>query len=404
MADETKDLLQQVSKELVSVSDKLTKQAEEAMKEVKNLGTLTEGTKKSVDELIPKQKELTDKIGKMQAQLDEVEQKAVRRGGGLEARKSIGQQVIEAESLKALGGKLTAGRHHSIPVKMTTTSVGLIPTDGGMVVEPMRLPGIDIMPKQRLFIRDLISPGRTTSPMITWVQMTGFTNAARVVSEGTVKPYSDITFTTKFTPVTTIAHMFKASKQILDDFAQLQSTIDDEMRYGLKYAEEREILLGDGSGIHLDGIIPQATAFSAEFNPTDQSPIDDIRLAILQSQLARLPANAVVLHFIDWARMELTKDSTGRYIIGQPQGRIGPTLWGLPVVATEVPEMEGNLLTGPFQGGAQIFDREDMNVVISTENVDDFERNLISIRCEERLALAVKRPEGFIYGALTVTT
>ncbi|MDI8977993.1 phage major capsid protein, partial [Salmonella enterica subsp. enterica serovar Lubbock] len=43
---------------------------------------------------------------------------------------------------------------------------------------------------------------------------------------------------------------------------------------------------------------------------------------------------------------------------------------------------------------AQIFDREDANVVISTENADDFEKNMISIRCEERLALAVKRPEG----------
>jgi HK97 family phage major capsid protein len=54
--------------------------------------------------------------------------------------------------------------------------------------------------------------------------------------------------------------MFKASKQILDDFAQLQSMIDAEMRYGLKYVEEQEILFGDGTGAHLHGIVPQATA------------------------------------------------------------------------------------------------------------------------------------------------
>ncbi|ENE5016746.1 phage major capsid protein, partial [Salmonella enterica subsp. enterica serovar Schwarzengrund] len=59
-------------------------------------------------------------------------------------------------------------------------------------------------------------------------------------------------------------------------------------------------------------------------------------------------------------------------------------------------------LTGAFNAGAQIFDREDANVVISTENADDFEKNMISIRCEERLALAVKRPEAFIYGSFTV--
>ncbi|MDE9447935.1 phage major capsid protein, partial [Xenorhabdus bovienii] len=46
---------------------------------------------------------------------------------------------------------------------------------------------------------------------------------------------------------------------------------------------------------------------------------------------------------------------------------------------------------------------EQVNVVISSENEDDFGKNMISIRCEERLALAVKRPEAFIYGDFTAT-
>ncbi|WP_210532050.1 phage major capsid protein, partial [Pantoea ananatis] len=119
---------------------------------------------------------------------------------------------------------------------------------------------------------------------------------------------SDIKFETKITPVTTIAHMFKASKQILDDFAQLQSTIDAEMRYGLKYVEEQEILFGDGSGAHLKGIVPQASKFDPAFKVAQQSGIDDLRLAMLQAQLARFPASGHVLHFIDWAKIELTKD------------------------------------------------------------------------------------------------
>ena len=65
-------------------------------------------------------------------------------------------------------------------------------------------------------------------------------------------------------------------------------------------------------------------------------------------------------------------------------------------------ERDELLLTGAFNAAAQLFDREDANVVISTENSDDFEKNMISIRCEERLALAVKRPEAFIYGSFTV--
>lgn len=311
---------------------------------------------------------------------------------------TVGQQVISAEALKTFSASVEGGKRVSIPVNAALISSGV--AEG--VVEPQRLPGIDTTPKQRLFIRDLIAPGRTSSPAIFWVQQTGFTNKAAVVPENTQKPYSDIAFATKITPVTTVAHMFKASKQILDDFAQLQSTVDAEMRYGLKYVEEQEILFGDGTGVHLHGIVPQASAFSAEFRVEQQNGIDDLRLAMLQAQLARFPASGHVLHFIDWAKIELTKDTLGRYILANPSGLTGPTLWGLPVVATEAAAFKGKFLTGAFNAGAQIFDREDANVVISTENADDFEKNMISIRCEERLALAVKRPEAFIYGSFTV--
>ncbi len=92
------------------------------------------------------------------------------------------------------------------------------------------------------------------------------------------------------------------------------------MRYGLKYAEEQEILFGDGTGVHLHGIVPQASAFNPAFTVEQQSGIDDLRLAMLQAQLARFPASGHVLHFIDWARIELTKDSLGSLHSGEPCG------------------------------------------------------------------------------------
>ena len=47
--------------------------------------------------------------------------------------------------------------------------------------------------------------------------------------------------------------------------------------------------------------------------------------------------------------------------------------------------------------GAQVFDRWDARVETGYVN-DDFTKNLVTILAEERLALAVYRPEAFIYG------
>ena len=399
MSDNTADLLKKVSAELKTATDEFSKQAENALAEAKKAGSLSEATKASVDELAIKFNSLSTAENQLKAKLGEMEQEFARiqPAGAPQTRDSLGGVVIKSEALKEFAASVEGGKRVNIPV-----SAALLSTDvPAGIVEPQRLPGIDVAPKQRLFIRDLIAPGRTGSPAIFWVQQTGFTNAARVVAEGTAKPYSNIQFNSKLTGVSTLAHMFKASKQILDDFAQLQSTIDVEMRYGLKFVEEQEILFGDGTGIHLHGICPQASAFDAAFDVENQSGIDDLRLAMLQAQLARLPASGHVLHFIDWAKIELTKDSLGRYILANPLGLAGPVLWGLPVVATEAVGFEGKFLTGAFNTAAQLFDREDANVVISTENADDFEKNLISVRCEERVALAVKRPEAFIYGSFT---
>lgn len=403
MSDQAQ-LLAKMSAELEKASSDFSFKAEQALGEAKKAGNLSAETKAAVDEMALKFNSLSEAEKQLKAQLGELEQEFARIPAQAAASKrtSVGAEVVKSEALAEFAKSVQGNRRISVPVNAALLSGDV--ADG--VVEPQRLPGIDVMPKQRLFLRDLIASGRTTSPAIFWVQQTGFTNNAAAVGENPVggKPYSDIAFNTKITPVTTLAHMFKASKQILDDFAQLQSTVDAEMRYGLKYVEEQEMLFGDGTGVHLHGIVPQATAFSAAFSPEAMTQIDELRLAMLQAQLARLPASGHVLHFSDWAKIELTKDTLGRYIIGNPLSVAGPTLWGLPVVSTEIAAFQGKFLTGAFQTAAQIFDREDANVVISTENADDFEKNMISIRCEERLALAVKRPEAFIYGAFTVPT
>ncbi|MEN7460426.1 phage major capsid protein [Pantoea dispersa] len=396
---EVNQLLKDVSAKVERISADFNKKAEDALKEAQKSGSLSAETKETVDKMAVELNGLKAAETSLKAALGELEQHVAQMplNAAKEVIQTVGQQLVSAEVMKDIRSSMEGGKRLSVPVQAAITTVDV----PGQIIAPTRLPGIDQTPKQRLFIRDLIAPGRTQSNTIYYVKQTGFTNNAAVVPENTIKPYSDIQFAEETTPVRTIAHMFKASKQILDDFAQLQSTVDAEMRYGLKYVEEQEILFGDGTGAHLKGIIPQAVAFDPAFAVEKQTGIDVLRLAMLQAQLARFPASGHVLHFTDWARIELTKDELGRYILANPAQLTTPTLWGLPVVATEAAQFLGKFLTGAFNSGAQLFDREDANVVISTENADDFEKNMISIRCEERVALAVYRPEAFVFGSLT---
>ncbi|QKC99187.1 phage major capsid protein [Mesorhizobium sp. NZP2298] len=354
-------------------------------------------------------KALTE-LGEATTRVSELEKRAARERDVVESEgMDLGDHLVASESFKSTdksGGWRGAIRVGVDRADITSgnTTVGAGRSAGTSLVPGARVPGIVTPPNRQLTIRDLIAPGQTASSSVEYVKETGFTNNARPVTEGATKPKSDLTFNLFTTPVRTIAHIFKASRQIMDDAPALASYINARGTYGLKYVEETQLLNGNGTGQNLNGILPQATAFAPAFNATGETAIDRVRLALLQVILAEYPASGIVLNPIDWARIELTKDSEGRYIVGNAQSPIGPTLWGLPVVQTQA-MAAGEFLTGAFNLGAQIFDRMGVEVLLSTENSDDFEKNMMTLRIEERLALAVYRPEAFVTGDIdTITT
>lgn len=354
---------------------------------------LAAGAKEKADEAIIA-------VNEAKARLDEIEQKLVRRGADeADERQSLGDMFVNSDIAKKMlaDGSAFRGRA-SFEAKATLT---LATTDSagsvGDGVQNTRLPGILPLPQRRMTVRDLLTPGRMDGNTLEYVKETGFVNNAGMVAEGGAKPQSDIKLDLVSTSARVIAHYMKASRQAMDDVSQLRSLIDNRLRYGLAYKEEGQLLNGDGTGQNLNGIIPQATAYSAPTAIADLNIIDVLRLAMLQAALAEYPASGHVMHPADWASIETLKDTVGNYIIGNPQGTTQPTLWGLPVVATQAITVR-KFLTGAFQLGAQVFDRWLARVEVATENEDDFIKNLITILGEERLALAVYRPEAFIYG------
>ena len=368
--------------------------AETAIGKAEHGETLGQSNKDEIDAALTTMNET-------KSRMDELEQKMARGGGEEKAARTAGQIFTDSDEYKAFSsGNIMPGKSVGVEMKAITSLTTDADGSAGDLVRTERVQGMmQMIPDRRMTVRDLLAPGTTNSNAIEYVQETGFTNAAAMVAEGTTKPESSMKFDLKSAPVRKIAHWMLASSEILMDAAGLRSMIDYRLRYGLEFVEEAQLLNGDGTGQNLLGLIPQATAYSAAFTPTAATAIDTMRLAQLQAALAEYPATGHVMHPTDWARIELTKDAEGRYIIGNPQGTTQPTLWGLPVVATQAMTVD-KFLTGAFRGAAQVFDRMAATVLASTEDSDNFRKNLVTILAEERLALAVYRPEAFVYGDL----
>ncbi|MER5171595.1 phage major capsid protein [Thioclava kandeliae] len=364
--------------------------AEEAKSEAAKGRDLSASTKEKADEAL-----MT--MNGLKARLDEMEQKADRMGGGDTEARSIGDRFTESDEFKHFQANQRQGSAASVSMKADlTTSTGVA---GGMgaAVHSTHIPGIQALPQRRMTIRNLLMPGRTDGPMLDYDRETGFTNNAGMAEEGSLKQQSDISIEEVSTRTKVIAHWFRVSKQTLSDVAQIRSIIDNRLLYGLAMKEEQQLLFGDGTGENLLGIIPQATAYAAPTGATaPTTTIDKLRVAMLQAVLAEYPASATVLNPIDWTNIELTKDTAGWYLIANPQGSTAKSLWNLPVVDTPAMTV-GKFLTGAFDMGAQIFDQWAARIETGFQN-DDFTRNKVTVLGEERLALAVYRPESFIYG------
>jgi HK97 family phage major capsid protein len=335
--------------------------------------------------------------------------------------KSIGQMFIESPEFKTLnGGRNGANMVAPWQVAASLTAYNVkdvysaLPSGtpgsfGTIQRDPMVTP-----PTRTKRVRDLFPVRRTSAAVIEYFRQLGFTtiqaghgtNSASSVAERSganfgIKPQSSFAFVGEQAPVRTLAHWEAAHRNVLADEPQLRSIIDNELMYGLRLLEDSQILNGDGTGENLLGVLQtpniQEYAWSdGATSPVPDTKADAIRRAATLSFLAYYEPSGIVLHPNDWEDIELTKDQQGQYLVAVSVAMGGePRVWRMPVVDTPA-IAEGTALVGAFGTGAQLYDREEASIRISEQHSDFFVRNAIVILAEQRLALAVKRPEAFV--------
>lgn len=251
---------------------------------------------------------------------------------------------------------------------------------------------------QRLFLRDLLPTASASFSTWHYVQEALFTNNADIVAEGAQKPQSDITFEAKQGVMKKIAHYFRVSEEALDDISGLEGYIRMRGVYGLRFKEEEQLLSGDGSTDQLDGLLNNSTAYDPSL--VDEPAInvmDDILKSIAQVEEADFYADVAVMNHLDVAALRVKKDADGKYL---HPAFTGNSAWGLPIVSTKGIE-KGKFLVAGLRGNAMLWDRKSLEIRRSTEDRDNFVKNMVTILIESRLGLEVIRPQGVIYGDIS---
>jgi HK97 family phage major capsid protein len=178
---------------------------------------------------------------------------------------------------------------------------------------------------------------------------------------------------------------------VLDDMQGLQNSITGRLVYNLALEAEEEVLTGDGSSQHLEGLMQAASAYNR--GGTGDTRADTLRKAITQLLLADHVCSGFVIHPHDAEQLDLLKDSNGQYL----HVTVGNRVWDVPAVVTNS-MTQGQFLSGDFQTGALVRPRQEATIAISNSHQDFFIRNLVAIRAELRMALEIHRPGAFVRG------
>ena len=324
-------------------------------------------TKRAEIEQAEKKAALLNTIGKEKQEVEAVEEKT-------------GIKAMNLESLKGARGSVST----FIKANTDLEAVG-----ENKIYDYDRNP-VNLM--GALAVRGLFGAETITGNALTYYKIGAIEGSIGTTSEGGTKARIHIPYTPVTVALDKIAAYLKESDELLSDFAFIESAIRNRGVFEFQKAVENYLIdeLLDTSGVQSGG---------------GSITFDNI-LAAKQDVFADTGyvPDALLINPADWSTLLQTKDSNLQYLLGGPAfGSYGnggyngnPRIWGLNVVESAgIPQ--GECCVGAFKAGAAVITKanEGFRVEVSNSDQDDFIKNIITIRIEERLALAVRVPAAF---------
>lgn len=357
---------------LVALKERIEAEDTEAIEEAAELNDAIETLEKSI-EAAEKAKEKLAKIGSEENPEEET---------GMEDK--TGLKALDLEYLK--GNRGTVGANINLK---TYTDAEAISTN--KIIDYDKNP-VNIMPA--LDVRGLFGAETISGNALTYYVIGGAEGLSAVdgTAEGAAKDQIHIPYTPTTAALTKIAAYFKETDELINDAPFLESAIRNRGVYEFQKAIETYLVgaLAGTTGVQVSG-----TAVN----------FDNI-LAAKQDIIADtgyIP-DAMIINPSDWSTLLQAKDSNLQYLLGGPGfGSYGngnyfanPKVWGMDVVQSAA-VTEGAPIVGAFKPAASVVTQagNGQRVEVSNSDQDDFIKNMVTVRIEERLVLAVRVPAAF---------
>ena len=244
----------------------------------------------------------------------------------------------------------------------------------------------------QLGVRNLFGAESISGNALTYFVLGETEGTISGVKEGAEKNQIHVPYTPKTAALAKIAAYMKETDELLSDAAFLESAIRNRGVYEFNKAVESYLVstLAGTSGVQVSGSDISFDAILA----AKQDIMADTGYA----------ADALLINPSDWATLLQTKDDNKQYLLGGPAyGSYGdggynsnPKIWGLNVVESAA-VTEGTCIVGAFKVGAAVVTKagEGQRIEVSNSDQDDFIKNKVTVRIEERMVEAVRVPAAF---------
>jgi HK97 family phage major capsid protein len=257
-------------------------------------------------------------------------------------------------------------------------------------------------PRQiKFFIRDVLSVQSTGLAAVPYIrELNPLTNEAGAtgVAEGSPKPEIVMETESDTATVKKIAAWVPITEEVLADAPTLSGYINTRLAYMIKVREQAALINGAGTGAQLKGIL----SFSGVQTLSGTTPDDlfaQVGSAIGKIENVDGDANFAACNPLDFWTAQVTRQANafdgGRAGAGAPFDNAAGSIWGLTAIRSRALS-SGKVLVGDGVMGATVFDRMSVTVRSSDSHSDYFTNNKIVLLAEERIALAVHRPDFFV--------